>query len=134
MNQKIFKKLIILGSFLILVLTACGGAASDISSPSTVVEAYLKALVEKDNISLSTLSCSDWEPSALMELDSLQAVEVRLDGLICTDADSSGEFSLVSCQGKMIATYNGEDQNIDLSTRNYRVLDQDGEFLVCGYQ
>jgi len=134
MNNKIFKKIIISGFFLTFLLAACGGAASDNSSPSTVVEGYLKALVEKDDASLSILSCSDWESDALMELDSLQAVEARLDGLICTDAGSNGEFSLVKCQGIIIRTYNGEDQNMDLSTRNYQVIDQNGEFLVCGYQ
>lgn len=117
-----------------LLLAACGGALSNNSSPEKVVEAYLTALVNKDNNTLSTLSCSDWESNALMELDSLQAVEVRLEGLTCSDSGSSGEFSLVKCQGSLVATYNGEDQNIDLSSRNYRVIDQDGEFLVCGYQ
>lgn len=124
----------ILGLFLIISLAACSGAASKNSSPTSAVESYLNALVAKDNTTLSTLSCSDWEIDALMELDSLQAVEVRLEGLICEDAGASGGFSLVNCQGNIVATYNGEDQNIDLSTRNYKVIDQSGEFLVCGYQ
>lgn len=134
MKHKINKEIMIIGSLVIVLLAACSGPASDNSSPSKVVEAYLTALVNKDNSSLSTLSCSDWEANALMELDSLQAVEVRLDGLTCNDAGTSGEFPLVNCQGNIIATYNGEDQNIDLSTRNYLVVNQDGEFLVCGYQ
>lgn len=134
MNKKFFPKIIILVSITVLFLAACNGAASDTSSPSSVVEAYLNALVGKDNTTLSTLSCSSWESDALMELDSLQAVEVRLDGLICSDAGSNNEFSLVKCQGNIIATYNGENQSIDLSTRYYQVIDQGGEFHVCGYQ
>ena len=124
----------ILGFLLIISLSACSGAASENSSPVSVVEAYINALVAKDNSTLSTLSCSDWEADALMELDSLQAVEVRLEGLICVDAGASGEFSLVNCQGNFVTTYDGEDQNRDLSTRNYQVINQSGEFLVCGYQ
>jgi hypothetical protein len=134
MKHKIIKDILIIGLLMILLLTSCRGPESDSSSPAKVVEAYLTALVNKDNSSLSTLSCSDWEANALMELDSLQAVEVRLDGLTCKDAGSSAEFSLVNCQGNIVATYNGEDQNIDLSTRNYQVVNQGNEFLVCGYQ
>jgi hypothetical protein len=135
MNQNFVQKKNILVSIIMLLFSAaCNGAASSTSSPSSVVEAYLNALVEKDNTTLSTLSCSSWESDALMELDSLQAVEVRLDGLICSDAGSNDEFSLVKCQGNIIATYNGENQSIDLSTRNYQVINQGGEFLVCGYQ
>jgi len=135
MKRKIFKEFIIIGSFLILVLVACGGAASGISSPAKVVEAYLTALVDKDNSSLSTLSCSDWEPNAIMEVDSLLAYEVSLDGLSCEEIGVNGMFTLVNCQGKMNLSYNGEEQpNFDLSIRNYQVIDQDGEFLVCGYQ
>jgi len=132
--KHMIKEIAILGSLLIFILTACSGSVSDSSTPSKVVEAYLTSLVNKDSSSLSTLSCSDWEASALMELDSLQAVEVRLEGLTCKDAGPSGEFSFVNCHGNIVATYNGEDQNIDLSNRNYRVVNQDGEFLVCGYQ
>lgn len=134
MKFNLLSKIIILGTFLSLVLSSCGGSGSKNSSPSTAVEAYLNALISKDNTSLSILSCSDWESDALMELDSLQIVEVRLDGLVCTSTGTSGEFTLVNCQGNIIATYNGEDRNIDLSLRNYQVIDQDGEYLVCGYQ
>ena len=134
MNQIFNKRIMVLGCALTLFVAACNGASSSTSSPESAVESYLKALVGKDSTSLSTLSCADWEPGALMELDSLQAVDVRLDGLSCAKAGSDGEFTLVNCQGKIIATYNGEDQNIELSTRNYQVLEQNGEYLVCGYQ
>ncbi len=134
MIKRHYKCFPILGFIFIVVLSACSGTVSSNTSPGAVVEQYLQALVAKDDISLSTLSCSDYEADALMELDSFQAVEVRLDGLICSAAGTSGEFSLVNCQGNIIATYNGEDQKIDLSTRNYQVIEQKGEFLVCGYQ
>jgi hypothetical protein len=134
MIKNFYKGLLILISLLVLLLTACSGVVSSNSSPSLVVESYIKGLVAKDDISLSTLSCSDWEPNALMELDSLQAVEVRLEGLTCENTGTDGEYSLVNCQGYIVATYDGEDQNIDLSTRTYKVVDQSGEFLVCGYK
>jgi len=117
-----------------VILSACSRTVSNDTSPASAVESFLKALVAKDDISLSTLTCSDYEADALMELDSFQAVDVRMEGLKCSDVGSSGEFSLVNCQVNIIATYNGEDRNFDFSVRNYQVIDQKGKFLVCGYQ
>jgi hypothetical protein len=134
MKKIYYKRSAILGFILIVVLNACSGIVSSKVSPATVVESYINALVAKDDISLSTLSCADYEEEALLELDSFQAVEIRMDGLICTDVGTSGEFSLVNCQVNIIATYDGEDRIFDFSARNYQVIDQSGELLVCGYQ
>ena len=123
---------IILLSVLALLLSACGGKAADPAAKA--VENYLNALVSKDATRLSALSCADWESSALLELDSLQAVKTRLDGLTCTTTAVNGTTSDVSCQGKILATYNGEDQTLDLSVRTYQVAQQGGEYLVCGYK
>ena len=119
-------------SLFILLLSACGNKAADPASKA--VEDYLNALVNKDSTRLSALSCADWESNASLELDSLQAVKTRLDGLSCKTAGSDGTTSQVNCQGKILATYNGEDQALDLSVRTYQVVQQGGEFLVCGYK
>ena len=124
--------LIICVSLLTLVLSACGGKAADPAAKA--VENYLNALVNKDATKLSALSCADWESSAQMELDSLQAVKTRLDSLSCTTTGSSGTTSDVNCKGKILATYNNEDQALDLSVRTYQVTQQGGEYLVCGYK
>lgn len=125
----------IISLFLIsLLITGCGESQKLASTPEQVVTSYLEALVSKNSDSLSLLSCADWEPNAIMELDSFQAVDVRMEGLICKSIGMEDDINLVNCQGKIIATYNGEDQDIDLSVRNYRVIEQDGENLVCGYQ
>lgn len=118
--------------FTLINLTACGQSSDN---PARAVETYLGELVEKDASSLSSLSCGEWEPTALLELDSLQAVETRLEGLACSTSakETDGTFS-VDCVGKLLATYNNEDQEIDLSTNTYVVVEQGGEFLVCGYR
>ena len=115
-----------------LLLSACGGKSND--PASRAVEDYLTALVNKDATKLSGLACADWESSALLELDSLQAVKTRLDGLSCKTTGTVGTTSQVDCQGKILATYNGEDQALDLSARTYQVVQQGGEYLVCGYK
>ena len=113
-----------------LLLTAC--ASSNADAPVNAVEDYLNALVEKDADRLSTLSCGDWEDDALLELDSFQAVETRLENVACEQTGADGNTALVLCNGKIIATYGNEDQELDLSVRTYQVTQEGGEWLVCG--
>ena len=113
-----------------IFLTAC--ASNNADAPAQAVENYLNALVVKDADRLSTLSCGDWEDDALLELDSFQAVTARLEGLACEQSGTDGETSLVLCNGSIIATYNEEDQELDLSVRTYQVVQEGGEWLVCG--
>ncbi len=127
-----FGKAIVLLSLLVLVLTACGSKATDPAAKA--VESYLNALVNKDSTQLSALSCADWESSALMELDSLQAVTAKLDGVTCKTTGTSGTTSDVNCKGSIVATYNNEDQTLDLSVRTYQVSQEGGNYLVCGYK
>ena len=113
-----------------LSLSAC--ASSNENAPAKAVEGYLNALVTKDADRLSTLVCGDWEDEALLELDSFQAVTPRLDGLTCEQTGTDANTALVLCNGKIIATYNNEDQELDLSVRTYQVVQEGGEWLVCG--
>lgn len=122
---------VLLTGALTLLLAACGSAAD----PAVrAVEGYLTSLVAKDGDRLAALSCADWEQNALLELDSLQAVEVRLEDMACTNVGADGETTLVNCEGKILATYNDEDQELALSVRTYQVVQQGGEYLVCGYR
>jgi hypothetical protein len=113
-----------------LMLTAC--ASSNDNAPARAVEDYLNALVAKDADRLSTLSCGEWEDDALLELDSFQAVNTRLEGVACEQTGTDGNATLVLCNGKIIATYDTEDQELDLSVRTYQVVQEGGEWLVCG--
>jgi len=112
-----------------LLLVAC---ASNADAPAKAVENYLNALVEKDADRLSTLVCGDWEEDALIELDSFQAVTARLESAACTQTGTDGETALVDCTGSIIASYNDEDQELDLSVRTYQVTQEGGDWLVCG--
>ncbi len=116
--------------FTTLVLAAC--ASNNENAPVQTVENYLTALVEKDADRLATLSCGEWEDDALLELDSFQAVTARLEGLACEQTGTDEETALVLCNGNIVATYNNEDQQLDLSVRTYQVVQEGGEWLVCG--
>ncbi len=122
--------LIFLLIFTSLLLAAC--ASNNENAPVQAVENYLNALVEKDANRLTTLSCSEWEDDALLELDSFQAVTARLEGLACEQTGTDGETALVLCNGNIVATYNDEDQQLDLSVRTYQVVQEGGDWLVCG--
>jgi hypothetical protein len=119
-------------TILVLLLSACGGKSVDPASKAVID--YLNALVNKDSTKLSALSCADWESNALLEFDSLQAVKTRLSDLTCKTIGTDATTSQVNCQGKILATYNGEDQAFDLSVRTYQVVQQGGEYLVCGFK
>ncbi len=117
----------LLSSFLV----ACGNS----TQPAVrAVEDYINALVSKDENRLKALACADWEPNALTELDSLQSVQTKLEGLACSVSGKDGSTTLVTCQGKIIATYNNENQELDLSARTYQVVQQGGDYLMCGYR
>jgi outer membrane lipoprotein-sorting protein len=124
--------LILLIVFATLTVSAC--ASNNDNAPVQAVEDYLNALVEKDANRLTTLSCGEWEQDALLELDSFQAVTARLEGLACEQTGTDGGTALVLCNGSIVATYNNEDQQLDLSVRTYQVVEEGGEWLVCGTQ
>lgn len=123
--------LVLVGMLFLVWLTAC---SPKVDAPAQTVEKYLQALVAANRDQIVALSCADWEEYALLEVDSLMAVTARLEGLACTSTpDPAGGFS-VTCTGKLIATYGNEDQEIDLSLRTYSVVEQGGEYLMCGYK
>lgn len=111
-------------------LTSCGSSSTD--APAKAVENYLNALVAKDAERLPTLVCGDWEEDALIELDSFQAVTASLENVSCTQTGTDGDTALVLCTGNIVASYNNEDQRLDLSVRTYQVVEEGGDWLVCG--
>lgn len=114
----------------VLFLAGCssqGGAAQ-------AVEGYLQALADKDQDTLTNLSCNAWQESALMELDSLVGVTAEAQDLACQESGTDGEDTLVTCSGKLVLNYNGELQDLDLSGRTLVARQEDGEWRVCGYK
>jgi hypothetical protein len=104
-----------------LTLTACSSSSSN--APAQAVQSYLDALVAKDAERLPTLVCGEWEEEALIELDSFQAVTASLENVSCTQTGTDGATALVDCSGNIVASYNNEDQRLDLSIRTYQVIE-----------
>ncbi len=129
MKHSVFNSLI-LACLILLSLAACGSK----DSAATAVEGYLEALVAKDGTKLTNLSCADWEASAQVDLDSLVSVETSLKDLQCQDSETDGDYTLVTCTGSIVANYNGELQELDLSARTYQAVQEGGEWRMCGYR
>jgi hypothetical protein len=119
---------------LILVGMIMAGCASSGSSAAEPVEAYLQAIVDQDADRISTLVCSDWADSALLEMDAFMGVQAELDNVSCSEVEVLKEFASVTCSGSILATYNNEQQQFSLEGRQYQLIKEGSEWLVCGYQ
>lgn len=126
--RKLFSILFIALSASILLI-AC---TSNTRAPAKAVEEYWNTIIAKDAERLPTLVCGDYEEDALTALDSLQAVSARLENFSCNQTGTDGDIALIHCTGNMVLTYDTEDQQIDLSTFTYEVIEQGGDWLVCG--
>jgi hypothetical protein len=109
------------------------GCKNEQNSATQAIEAYIQALSNRDSVQISNLSCSDWEQNALLEVDSLTAVGSKVVDLSCGQTGQDGNDTYVSCTGKLDLDYNGEAQQIDLSTRTFIARQEDGEWRMCGY-
>jgi hypothetical protein len=118
---------------LLLALSACNDGGGSTGEPQAAVEGYMHALVDKDENRMINLSCAAWEAQARLDYNSFAAVELKLKNLECQQAGQAGEYTLVSCSGVMIASYGAEDLEIDVAERNYRVIQESGEWRMCGY-
>ena len=118
---------------IIILIPILAGCRSGQDAAAQAIESYIQALSKKDRITLSNLSCSDWEAEAMVELDSLGAVGSKVENLACQKNGQEGSDTYISCTGDLVLDYNGEVQQIDLSTRTYIARQEAGEWRMCGY-
>ena len=118
---------------LVIALSLLSSACSSAATSEGAIESYLEALIAKDVITAINTSCLAWEENARAEGLSFEAVEARLEELSCREVGTQGVYLVVACDGKIVANYGGEDQDIDLSDRNYLALYEDYEWKMCGY-
>ena len=120
-----------------ITLLACsnGGAAGGaVGSASQTVQDYLQARVQSDLDKMIGLSCSDWEAQARVEATSFKSMKATLDGVSCQQSGTSGQYTIVSCKGKIVTSYNGESRDWSISDHPFRVVQDRGEWRMCGYQ
>jgi hypothetical protein len=126
---------LILSCFLVILVgifvSGCSGAQN--SAPAAV-QNYLQAIIDRNEPAMVNHVCSAWEADARTEFNSFTAVKLTLDNVTCQENGASGGFTLVSCQGTIIASYGAEDLTLELDERTFQVTQEAGEWRVCGYK
>lgn len=118
-------------AMIVFVLSACAKE----SSASQVVEKYLKAKVASEADELNKLACKEWEAKAQLDATSFESVKAELQNMSCKENGEDGKYTLVTCEGKLIIEYRGEDpREQNLSDTTYRAVKEDGEWKMCGEQ
>ena len=120
-----------LAGILLLALASCGGGIS----PGDVIEAYLAAVVSKDDVESVNLSCVDWEEEARAEGAAFDANEVALEDVSCQAVEQDESSARVTCSGRIRFSYNGGvEEHLVLEGRSFRTVFEDDEWKMCGYQ
>jgi hypothetical protein len=117
-----------------LSLAACGASAAPSGDPAQAIESYLQARAVPDADKMISLSCAAWEPQARLEFTSIQGRSPQLENLACTASNADGATALVTCQGKIVTSYDGEQREFDLAERPFKAAQEGGEWRMCGYQ
>lgn len=124
----------LLSILLIILLTLSTACSGNQDKAAQAVEAYFQALQQKDEIGMINRACAAWEADARTEYNSFAAVDITLNELSCQQSGTSGEMTLVACQGTLVASYGAEDLVLDFSERVFQVKQEGGEWRMCGYK
>jgi hypothetical protein len=119
------------GLVFLIIISAC---ATKGDAPAKAVEMYYEALVNKDETRMLSLACAEWETTALLEYDSFSNVTAELVNFACQSAPADDERAQVQCTGAISASYGEEVREFSLSDRVYRVVQERGEWRLCGYE
>ncbi|MFN8450528.1 MAG: nuclear transport factor 2 family protein [Anaerolineae bacterium] len=102
-------------------------ASSGGGDPAKTVEQYLTAKVASDETALRGLLCSDLEVNLSIEASSFTGLDAKIEGMSC---QRQGDSDIVTCTGKIVATYGTEDTDFPLAS--YRlIVQEDGQWKWC---
>ncbi len=113
----------------VLSLVACGQQ----DSPAQAIVSYLQYRSASDEAKVLAVSCKDWEGQARTEVASFQSMNAKLEGMACSPTGTNGQFTVVACTGKLITTYAGETRTRNLAERNFKTIQEEGRWKMCGY-
>jgi len=134
-NGSHMKKNTVIAALILIIqfylFTACGPSNNDAAA---AVVGYHQALVAGNRDQLIAYSCSAWEATAQDEIASFTALEVTLENIACDVVEEHNDTSLVVCTGMIQANYGNEVLDIDLSAQAYEVIQEGGEWRLCGYR
>lgn len=114
---------------LIVIMVLLGGCAQA-GDPGAATLKYLEARAAADVDAIRAVSCAAWEGQAAAQADSFRSMNARLDNVTCEPNGTSGNFTVVTCEGQIMTTYNGENRARPIPS--YQLIQEDGEWKVCG--
>jgi hypothetical protein len=130
--MKFMFRYVLLLALLAFMIVTC--QKTQVKGAASVVGDYFKALVAKDANQAVNLSCAAWEQQAQLDADTFAINPAKAQNIQCKTAGKDGDATLVTCTGKLVLDYNGETQEINLADRTYRVVQEGGEWRMCGYK
>jgi len=130
MKPKHFIKLLTL---LLAVFILAGCASSSQGGAGSAAQKYFQAIADGNEEKIAAISCPDWEASARADVAAFIGVTARLEDVTCQPVSEAAGEAVVECTGAIVATYNNEDASFELKDKQLKVVNQDGEWLVCGY-
>jgi len=130
----IYTRTIIALVVMLLAIILSGCDQSNAADASAAVEAYYKAMVDKDRDEFISLFCAEWEAQALTDFDAFGAVDASLEGFSCEEIEAAEDSATVSCKGGILVVYGDDDNRLfDLDEYTYQVSKEDGEWQMCGH-
>ena len=115
-----------------LFAAGCANKTVD-DGPAKATEAFYRAIVEQNRDQVSTIACADWEKTALREVDAFMGVKSELQDFGCSVKSVEGDSAIVTCHGKIAASYGAEITDFPLEGREHTVVKEAGEWRICGY-
>lgn len=131
------KYIILISVVLILSLTiACSSEkkSEKTAEEAAVVESFYNAIVNHDRDVIATIACADWEKNGKREVDAFAGTETELVDVACSVKESGAESALVSCTGKIAASYGTEITDFPIAERVHTVVKENGEWRICGFE
>ena len=128
--KRIFANMGRLALALAFFVAGCQGGQSRAAS---AIQQYLQARAASDVDQMTLLSCPAWEAQARVEAASFKSMNAKLEGVTCQVSGSDASGTLVTCQGKIVTTYQGEARQWNVGDHPFKVVQQDGEWRMCGY-
>ena len=124
------KRFLLVGfSLFLLILTACAGNSEE-SDPAAAVEAFWNAKIAGDADALRGVMCSAMEADVEMQAISYASVDAEIQDMACEADGENGDFTIVTCEGKIVALYGTETREFPLSTS--QLVQEDGAWKWCG--
>ncbi len=118
---------------LVLLAALLAGCAQS-EKPGEPVKTFWGAVLAADKDKVLSTVCPEWEAQAQKEFDAFSGVTGKLDSAVCQKSGTDGAFTLVTCTGKMVLDYRGEQRERPLEGRTYLVKKVDGDWKLCGYR